>query len=245
MACCRSCATRRDADSRGGFVNPWPGDEEWEPGLAGGRHREMKETARRATAIVALGVATWLGACGAIPQQGRDSPVSGVRGAPHPNLSATVRGSSFNEFRITVAGIRSSSGTVLIGLYDSAESFDRAIELSDKEGFLNDPSRVAGAAMKANAARASGVVFLNLSPGRYGIIVFQDENGNGRLDKNVWGVPTEPYGFSNNAQGFLGPPTFADAAMTLDGSNEPVDIALVSHRSSRSDGLSSLSSERP
>jgi len=37
---------------------------------------------------------------------------------------------------------------ILIGLYDSAESFDRAIGLSDKEGFLNDPTRVVGAALR-------------------------------------------------------------------------------------------------
>jgi hypothetical protein len=35
-------------------------------------------------------------------------------------------------------GIRSSHGTILIGLYDSPESYNRAIELADKEGFLND-----------------------------------------------------------------------------------------------------------
>ena len=41
-----------------------------------------------------------------------------------------------SELRITVEGIRSPHGTILIGLYDSLESFTRAIELSDKDGFL-------------------------------------------------------------------------------------------------------------
>ena len=43
-----------------------------------------------------------------------------------------------SELRVTVDGIRSSDGTILIGLYDSPESYNRAIELADKEGFLND-----------------------------------------------------------------------------------------------------------
>jgi len=133
------------------------------------------------------------------------------------------------ELRITVDGIRSPSGVILIGLYDSEASFDRAIELSDKEGFLNDPARVAGAALRANIAMTGGVVFENLAPGRYAIILFQDENGNGRLDKNFWGVPTEPYGFGNDAGGFLGPPTFDEAAMSLDGGNKAVVINLVYH----------------
>jgi uncharacterized protein (DUF2141 family) len=205
----------------------------------------------RATAPVALGVAAWLGACSAIPED-RDRPIGSNGTAARLDPDAGSPASDLHELRITVQGIRSSSGTVLIGLYDSAESFERAIDLSDKEGFLNDPARVAGVALKANAARTSGVVLLNLEPGRrYGVIVFQDENGNGRLDKNVWGVPTEPYGFSNHARGFLGPPTFADVAMALDGSNKAITIALIYHgdgHSSRTGGGSddpgSLSSDR-
>ena len=54
----------------------------------------------------------------------------------------------------------------------------------------------------------SAVVLTNLDPGRYAIILFHDENGNGKLDKNALGVPTEPYGFSNNVPGFLGPPAY-------------------------------------
>jgi uncharacterized protein (DUF2141 family) len=51
----------------------------------------------------------------------------------------------------------------------------------------------------------SAVVLTNLDPGQYAIILFHDENGNGKLDRNALGVPTEPYGFSNNVRGFLGP----------------------------------------
>ena len=46
------------------------------------------------------------------------------------------------ELRITVDGIRSAHGTVLIGLYDSPASFGKAVEASAKEGFLIDPDRV-------------------------------------------------------------------------------------------------------
>jgi uncharacterized protein (DUF2141 family) len=41
------------------------------------------------------------------------------------------------------------------------------------------------------------VVFTNLEPGTYAIIAFHDENDNGKLDENGWGVPTEGYAFSN------------------------------------------------
>jgi uncharacterized protein (DUF2141 family) len=133
------------------------------------------------------------------------------------------------ELRITVEGIRSSQGTILIGLYDSFKTFNRAIKLSDKDGFLNDPSRFAAVALRANAAMKSAVVLTNLDPGQYAIILFHDENGNGKLDKNALGVPTEPYGFSNNVQGFLGPPAFKKAVMQITTSDKAVCIALIYH----------------
>ena len=75
-----------------------------------------------------------------------------------------------SELRITVEGIRSTQGTILIGLYDSLKTFTRAIKLSDTDGFLNDPNRFAAVALRANAARKSAVVLTNLDPGQYAII---------------------------------------------------------------------------
>ena len=96
------------------------------------------------------------------------------------------------ELRVTLDGIRSSHGTVLIGLYDSPASFAKAVEASAKESFLVDPDRFGAVALRANAAMRSAVVFSNLGPGRYAAIALHDENGNGKLDKNFLGIPTEP-----------------------------------------------------
>ena len=134
-----------------------------------------------------------------------------------------------SELRITVEGIRSTRGTILIGLYDSLETFTRAIEFPAKDGFLNDPDRFAAVALRANAARRSAVVLTNLDPGQYAIILFHDENGNGKIDKNVLGVPIEPYGFSNNVQGFLGPPAYKEAIMEINADDQAVRIVLIYH----------------
>ena len=131
------------------------------------------------------------------------------------------------ELRITIDGIRSSQGLLLIGLYDSASTFVRAVDAADEPGFLVDPQRFGAVALRANRARKSGVVFTNLRPGRYAVVALHDENGNGRLDKNVLGFPTEPYGFSNGAEGFLGPPSFRDAAMALGAGDHAIRIELI------------------
>jgi uncharacterized protein (DUF2141 family) len=135
------------------------------------------------------------------------------------------------ELRVSVNGLQAVTGSVMIGLYDSRKTFEHAIELADKEGIMNDPNRVAGIAMRANAQRSASVVFTNLVPGRYAIILFHDENGNGHLDKNFWGVPLEPYGFSNDAQGILGPPSFADAGFDLAEADRAMTISLIRHAS--------------
>ena len=54
-----------------------------------------------------------------------------------------------------------------------------------------------------------------LPPGRYAAKIFHDLNGNGALDANVLGIPTEPYAFSNNATGSLAPASWSDGAFSL------------------------------
>lgn len=130
-----------------------------------------------------------------------------------------------DQLRISVDGIRSTRGSVVIGLYDSAETFARALLPSD--GFLNDPARFGAVVLRANAALESSVVFDNLEPGRYAVIAFHDENGNGKLDKSFLGLPREPYGFSKGPHSACRPPTFGEAALRLDGGDSAVRIALT------------------
>lgn len=61
------------------------------------------------------------------------------------------------------------------------------------------------------------------------IAVFQDLDGSGNLSKNALGIPAEPYGFSNNARGAFGPPSFRQAAFSLDKSaanSRPIEILV-------------------
>lgn len=115
--------------------------------------------------------------------------------------------------KLTISGVRSDKGAVMVGLYDSEAKFDKAIGRAAKAGRLVDKDRLIGATMRARPGD-QGIGF-DLPPGRYGVIVFHDENDDGRLDKNMLGMPTEGYGFSNNATGFFSAPSFDDAAITV------------------------------
>ena len=54
-----------------------------------------------------------------------------------------------------------------------------------------------------------------LVPGSYAIRAVHDVDADGDIDVNKLGIPTEPFGFSNDAMGTMGPPTFDQAKFTV------------------------------
>lgn len=62
------------------------------------------------------------------------------------------------------------------------------------------------------AVKVEGIPFKtsleNIPAGTYSLKFFHDENENEKMDLNLFGIPKEQYGFSNNANGVMGPPKF-------------------------------------
>lgn len=58
-------------------------------------------------------------------------------------------------------------------------------------------------------------VFDDVTPGEYAVAVFHDENGNNDLDRNLFGIPSEGTGASNDAHNVFGPPSYEDARFIL------------------------------
>lgn len=87
---------------------------------------------------------------------------------------------------------------------DLVQSADGAIymELSDQTGKAVSAVKVAIKEKKAEWT------FRQVPPGKWAVRLYHDENDNGKLDTNFFGIPTEGYGFSNNVQGRFGPPSF-------------------------------------
>jgi len=57
--------------------------------------------------------------------------------------------------------------------------------------------------------------------------VIHDENMNGKLDTNWLGIPKEGYGFSNNARGVAGAPSFSAASFQYEGGS--LDLTMTMH----------------
>jgi len=62
--------------------------------------------------------------------------------------------------------------------------------------------------------------------GDYGIAALHDENKNGKMDKNLLGMPLEPYGFSNNQRVNFGPPKWEKAKFAVKNSTTEISIEV-------------------
>ena len=88
-----------------------------------------------------------------------------------------------------------------------------------EDGFENQDF-ISNASSPVNPTAASTELALRLpGEGSYVIAAFQDLNGNGELDRNLLGVPTEPYGFSKLPPSKWRAPSFGEVATRVAGSD--------------------------
>ncbi len=127
-----------------------------------------------------------------------------------PSLLAQSGGQATIILKIT--GLRSEKGQVKIAVFNSPEKW-----LGEQPVYSST----------INVDGQSVTWKINDVPyGDYGVAVFHDENSNGKMDKNVLGMPLEPYGFSNNVRITFGPPKWGNAKFAVKGSTTEVSIEV-------------------
>lgn len=97
------------------------------------------------------------------------------------------------------------------------------VAVCDKATFLKNCVHTAS----APALQGETVVTVrDVPPGTWAVLSYQDVNDNGELDRNVIGIPKENYGFSRDARGRFGPPSFEDAAFEVREENATSTVKL-------------------
>tara|TARA_R110002072_G_scaffold158421_6_gene309361 strand:+ start:213 stop:608 length:396 start_codon:yes stop_codon:yes gene_type:complete len=71
----------------------------------------------------------------------------------------------------------------------------------------------------------SAELSVELTSGSYAISAFHDINNDDKLNTNALGIPTEKYGFSNNARGWFGPPELSEQLVKINGDMK-INISL-------------------
>ena len=96
------------------------------------------------------------------------------------------------------------------------------------EGFPGDKAKAIRHGFVPISWHANQMSFeVVLPPGTYAVSVYEDLNGNHKLDHNIIGIPREPVGASNNPKGRFGPPRFADCVFELGRTGATITINIV------------------
>lgn len=101
------------------------------------------------------------------------------------------------ELTINIGGLKNNAGVIALQLYDHTGNL-----VKGKIAEINNKS--------------SKIIIDNLSHGVYSVRYYHDENHNNQLDCNWMNIPTETYGFSNNATARFGTPPLKDREFELD-----------------------------
>lgn len=113
---------------------------------------------------------------------------------------------------VTITGMETHSGSVRIALFQGEDAYENGPPLSGENIDVTSDT--------------VSISFADLAPGSYGIKMFHDVDGDGAMSTNPFGMPTEPYAFSNNAKGRFGPAKWADASFDVgsDGATQTITL---------------------
>jgi uncharacterized protein (DUF2141 family) len=116
-------------------------------------------------------------------------------------LAATGVHAEAARLDVRIKDVREATGNLRVSLYRDPETFrkeDRALKV------------IVVPATKGE----SRVTFDGIEPGKYALMAYHDENGDGKLNLRLGMFPTEGYALSNNPK-VMGPPKFADSAFDV------------------------------
>ena len=128
----------------------------------------------------------------------------------------TVSGSKIDtgSLALNIQNLETAGGEVHIALFGS------------EADFMETEKRIVGLVVPVKSREPLQVTLGNFPFGTYAVAIFHDLNGNGELDKNSFGIPTEPYAFSNNPRVKWRAPTFQETRFELRQPKLELDIEL-------------------
>ncbi len=115
------------------------------------------------------------------------------------------------DLSIEVSNVQSTQGSIWVRVFAQADDFlKQSVQRVRAQPLLGTTT----------------VLVKGLEPGVYAFALHHDINDNGKLDTGLFGMPSEPYGFSNNAKGSMGPPKFEQAKFSLPATGTGVKAQL-------------------
>jgi uncharacterized protein (DUF2141 family) len=117
------------------------------------------------------------------------------------------------KLSIKISNIQNKGKTLYVGIYRAEDEFPEF-----NKYWKNTKVTTTGNEM---------TVEFEVPYGDYAVAISHDLNGNGKLDKNFFGYPSEPFGFSNNFKPTLSSPDFSDCKFTFSQQSNSLTIKLI------------------
>lgn len=116
------------------------------------------------------------------------------------------------NLKIEISNIEEPKGSIFVAVFKPGEEFPEGKPLEAK---------------KVSVTGSSATTTIPLEPGQYAVAIFHDVNSNNKMDKNMLGIPKEPYGFSTNFKPRMSKPKFSDCQITVSGTEKTIGIKLI------------------
>jgi len=102
--------------------------------------------------------------------------------------------------KVIITNLRNDKGHVLVSLF------------KEGAGYPDNASKALRKIKLDILNKKATVIFTGITTGNYAVAILHDENDDQKMNKNGLGIPKEGYGFSNNAMGAFGPPSWSKAS---------------------------------
>jgi uncharacterized protein (DUF2141 family) len=114
-------------------------------------------------------------------------------------------------------GLKSSQGAVMVAVFNSEAAYENSGTASD----------AATRSLKLEIKDGTAIATLEkIPPGEYAIKAFHDLNGDAKLNTNLFGIPTEPVGFSNDAPVHMHAPSWKETVFVVHTGENAISIHL-------------------
>ena len=115
---------------------------------------------------------------------------------------------------IELRNVQPARGSLMVAAY------------ADEAGFAAK-APVASLQVRAGDAATQRVVLCGVASSTVALMAYQDVNGNGKLDQNLFGIPSEPWGASGTPAAAQAP-TWTRTNVAVDAGTAPIVVRLSS-----------------
>lgn len=114
--------------------------------------------------------------------------------------------------KIVISSLKDTKSPILVGIYRK------------QDGFPSNEQPFKGYNIKPEGKSVASIIIPDLEHGEYAVAVYQDKNNDSKLNTGLFGLPKEPYAFSNNFKPKFSAPKFEDCKFVYSPQKSEVTI---------------------